>query len=326
MTVDEFPGSVHSLDVLVFTLVLLVLAHTRGSPWKLALAAASLALGLLTEQLSLRLGGTHCHASGIVNVSTCSSANSVFWYIPWVYTGVTCARRLTDERSWAFPLLSGMLFFGLCGVYEAQGPLVGWWRWPAADGLVASGCTIWQAGPLGLDARGLVASPHVMEALGERLFGVPVMAPYFHFAFGWGIAVVYQLTAFKSHALPVLLGPTIALVWDPAMRAVCTAFGASKLAAVCALMLGSTFAALALSAPPQPSPPRDLLLFSIPLLSGTTFALHAIVGAGALREPPELKLFVVTLALCATLLFARSCGLLPRVPIASTATEAKKWA
>ena len=78
MTVDEFPGSVHSLDVLVFTLVLLVLAHTRGSPWKLALAAASLALGLLTEQLSLRLGGTHCHASGIVNVSTCSSANSVF--------------------------------------------------------------------------------------------------------------------------------------------------------------------------------------------------------------------------------------------------------
>ena len=111
-----------------------------------------------------------------------------------VYTGVSCARRLVDERSWSFPLLCGMLFFGICGIYECQGPLMGWWLWPRPDGIVKAGCNIWQAWELGEDARGLVVSPHAAEALAERVHGVPVMAPYFHFAFGFGWAASLLLT------------------------------------------------------------------------------------------------------------------------------------
>ena len=33
----------------------------------------------------------------------------------------------------------------------------------------------------------LVAAQHAYDALYTRMFGVPALAPYFHFAFGWGI-------------------------------------------------------------------------------------------------------------------------------------------
>ena len=40
----------------------------------------------------------------------------------------------------------------------------------------------------------MVTTDHVEEALGERLFGFPILAPYFHSAFGWGIGLALQLT------------------------------------------------------------------------------------------------------------------------------------
>ena len=162
----------------------------RGWP----LAVAGLLLGLVVEHASLRLGGTHCHASSpLLNVSDCSSANSVFYYMPWVYSCVTAARRLVPVRSWCFPPLCGMLFFGMCGVYESQGPLMGWWLWPRADGVVKPGCDIWQHGVPGEDTRGLAVSAHAAAALAGRNFGVPALAPFFHFAFGWGIGLALQL-------------------------------------------------------------------------------------------------------------------------------------
>ncbi|KAL1511757.1 hypothetical protein AB1Y20_005045 [Prymnesium parvum] len=308
----EGDEAILSLDALVLTMCLVTLVHaswTRALP----LAFAGFCLGISIEQASLRLGGTHCHASGIFDFSKCSSGNSVLYYVPWVYAGVTAARRLVSERSWAFPLLCGMLFSGMCGVYESQGPLMGWWAWPPANRVVMPGCAIWQAWELGEDARGLVASPHVAEALEERVFGVPVMALLYHFAFGWGTAVVYQLTRFKSTFVPVLVGPALALLWDPAMRAICYGFGASKLAAVVALLLLSCFVALLLGPPLRPSPPRDLLLFTIPLLNAAFFTRHAIYGAGATVLPPDLKVFVATVAVVATLAYARACGLLSNV-------------
>ena len=120
-----------TLDTLVALMAALTLAHaytTKATP----LALAALGLGLLTEHASLRLGGTHCHASSphLGDISDCSSLNSVLYYLPWVYSCVTLGRRLVDETSWAFPLLTGLLFFGMCGVYECQGPIMGWWLWP----------------------------------------------------------------------------------------------------------------------------------------------------------------------------------------------------
>ena len=135
--------AVYELDALVTVMVALSCWHAhRHGQW--ALALAGLGLGVVTEHASLRLGGTHCHASGALDLSECSSANSVFYYLPWVYACVSLARRLVDERSAAFPLLCGMLFFGMCGVYESQGPLMGWWRWPDVQMVVKAGCGITQ--------------------------------------------------------------------------------------------------------------------------------------------------------------------------------------
>merc|ERR1719424_143356 len=129
------------------------------------LLIAGLGLGAVTEHASLRLGGTHCHQSGIIDISECSSANSVFYYLPWVYACVTLARRLVDENSWSFPLITGFLFFGMCGVYESQGPSMGWWLWPQTDLVVKAGSDITQFGIPAQDSRGLVASQHAYDAL-----------------------------------------------------------------------------------------------------------------------------------------------------------------
>ena len=134
--------AVLELDAVTALMVLLTATHaTKHGAWPLAVAG--LLLGLVVEHASLRLGGTHCHASSrYLNISDCSSANSVFYYMPWVYSCVTAAQRLVPIRSWVFPPLCGMLFFGMCGVYESQGPIMGWWLWPRADWLVKPGCNI----------------------------------------------------------------------------------------------------------------------------------------------------------------------------------------
>lgn len=100
-------------------------------------------LGVVIETLSLRFGGTHCHATGLLNFSECSSANSVLYYGPWVYSCVTSARNLADTKSWSFCIISGALFFVMCGVYEMQGPLSGWWLWPRKDLVVKEGWQGW---------------------------------------------------------------------------------------------------------------------------------------------------------------------------------------
>merc|ERR1712166_1534352 len=94
--------------------------------------------------------------------------------------------------------ISGALFFGMCGVYEMQGPLNGLWLWPTKEGLVKANWNLWQFGELEHDKRGLVAHPHVIEALAERWCGFPTLAPSFHFAFGWGIAFAMQIGGFPS--------------------------------------------------------------------------------------------------------------------------------
>ena len=120
--------AIMELDALVLFMTVAVTLHAVYNK-NTKLLLAGFILGYLTETLSLRWGGTHCHASGILNFSDCSSANSVFYYVPWVYSGITCGRRLVDERSASFPFVCGLLFFGMCGIYECQGPSVRWWLW-----------------------------------------------------------------------------------------------------------------------------------------------------------------------------------------------------
>ena len=302
------------LDLLVLVMGVLTCVHAhRHGQWSLAIAGFF--LGLVTEHLSLRLGGTHCHASGLLDVSECSSLNSVAYYLSWVYACVSLARRLVDEKSWAFPLLCGMFFFGFCGVYESQGPLMGWWRWPDADLLVKAGCTTTQFGIPAADTRGLVASQHAYDALATRVHGVPALAPYFHFAFGWGIAVAFQLVRFSptvgATVFSVLAGPAIALLWDPPVRFLDALLGASQAEAAPFIMLLSFLLPLLLGAPLRvDAQPADPLLFAIPLCNELFFLQHALVGRGAAVLPPSLKLLVLGIATVATAAYARAAGII----------------
>jgi len=313
----QFPpiggGSVvYELDLLVAAMTSLTLWHAAFSNNHM-LALAGLGLGVVTETLSLRLGGTHCHASGLLNLYPCSSLNSVVYYLPWVYSCVTLTSRLTDTTSWTFPLCCGLLFFSMCGPYESQGPMMGWWLWPRADMLVKPGWVGWQLGAPGADERGLVASAHAYEALSVRAFGVPALAPYFHFAFGWGIATAFQAQA--KWALPggaftpVLLGPALGLLWDPPIRIVYWLLGANKLAAAMSIMATALALVFFAGAALKARPPRDLLLFAAPALNGLFFLSNALLGRGRSALPGELKLFVLCVVSCATVAYARAAGL-----------------
>ncbi len=336
MSVWVFPplAPIWHLDVLVLLMCSFTVYHAYTETDKnqrkenFVLMLTATLLGLFTEHASLRFGGTHCHASGLINFSECSSANSVMYYLPWVYGCITTARALTRKNPWMFKYLTAMLFFGLCGVYEMQGPLMGWWLWPQADGIIKPGATLWQFGDPGNDSRGMVTTGHVAEALGERIYGFPPMAPYFHSAFGWGIAVALQLTVpsfsgkssssktmtggtFAALIGSVLLGPALGMSWDPIIRVLKNYVGASKAMAVPAVM-GLAFVVPlllgTLDAAPSTLTMRNACLLIVPLLNHSYFVHNAFFGHGKNVIPGNLKLGVLCVATVSLIVHARAAG------------------
>ena len=320
-------GAVYELDMLVLLMTLLACVHAaRTSQWPLVFSG--LGLGLLVEHASLRLGGTHCHQSGMVDISECSSANSVVYYLPWVYGCVTISRRLMDDRSWAHPLVCGLCFFGMCGIYESQGPLMGWWLWPDTDMVVKAGSEVRQFGVMATDGRGLVASKHAFDALHTRVYGVPALAPYFHFAFGWGIATAFKLFSYRPSwrvaLLCVLGGPAIAMVWDLPIRVLRVLVGADQAAAAQFLMCGSMAAVWLLGPALKRGQTPDPLLFAIVLPNQSYFVYNALFGRGADVLPPPLKLFVTGVAIAATAAYGRGAGMWAATEEAPSVAEAVK--
>ena len=158
-------SSVVKLDVVVTILTVSAILHAVRSskPTEgILLCLSGFLLGLFVEQASLRFGGTHCHAEGLLNFSKCSSFNSVIYYLPWVYVSISSAKILCGKgvSILSFASVAGLLFSGLCAPYELQGPSEGWWLWPRADGIVKEECDIWQYGLAGQDQRGLVTTAH----------------------------------------------------------------------------------------------------------------------------------------------------------------------
>ena len=161
---------------------------------KLSLLLVSLLLGALTEFGAIRLGGTHCHNAGFINFAYCSSANSVVYYGPWMYSSIVSATRLVGSNRWALPWVCGTLTFGMCGIYEMQGPNMRWWKWPVEPGH-ASGKGGWivrfdDSMLTGLDMitksfwqleakEAHIISDHAGDALRERIFSLdqPVERP-----------------------------------------------------------------------------------------------------------------------------------------------------
>lgn len=234
-------------------------------------------------------------------------------YAPWIYTTVTCARRLAhNDASPTIVAFAGALSFFMCGPYELQGPLMGWWLWPRPDGLVKEGSTLWQIGEPAADTRGLVVAPHALDALEERVFGVPVMAPYFHAAFAVGIAGMGLTTAFRWPVLATAVGPMAALLCDPPVRAMRAVLSCKFAAAVPATMVAALVSVL-FAGPALPSRgrvPRDCLLFAVPAIEHTYMLANALLRPlGAAAIPPNLKVLLLATSCMAASAFGRACGL-----------------
>lgn len=202
------------LDVIFASLTCLTLLHAitkRGLFQGIAVVAYLFLHTAAFEHMSLFLGGTHCHASSptLPMITPCSSINSVLFYVPWTYTSVGAARRM-DLRPTAFPFAVGLLQFGFGAVYEMQGPWHRLFNWPDATGAIAESPALeaWEGYPplaFLADAKeqnevatitsGVFrVAHHANGALDERVYMFPLLAPYFHFAFGFGWAAGLALT------------------------------------------------------------------------------------------------------------------------------------
>jgi hypothetical protein len=83
-SIHDIANDIAILDGLSFFLTLLTIWHTiLYTRWEgFRVIATVFLMALMTEQLSVQLGHTHCHADGLVMLSKCSSLNSVLTYVP----------------------------------------------------------------------------------------------------------------------------------------------------------------------------------------------------------------------------------------------------
>ena len=109
-----------------------------------------------------------------------------------------------------------------------------------------------------------VITDHAGAALRERVWdlndtaapGLPVMAPYFDMAFGWGVGAVLWLAPGLGMATCVLLGPLVALSWDLPVRVLEEGMGVDK-------------------------------AFSVPLIMGLSVGLPLLLMRGGVRRQPQ---------------------------------------
>lgn len=303
--------SIFELDVLVALMCCAAFLHAILHH-NMILVLVAAVVGYWVEFMSIRFGGTHCHAEGSLNFSECSSFNSVFYYVPYIYCGITAGRRLMDENSLSFPFICGLLFFG---IYECQGPMMRWWIWPGPDRVVLPDSSLQQYGEIGQDSRGVVVSQHASVPLSFRVYEIPVMALYFHIAFGWGIATAFQIVGFGGsqlkHLLVIVLGPALAMLWDLPVRLFTSVFGASPYAATISVVLVCIFIAFLLGEPKKDlgTGHKDWLLFASPLISTLYFLHNALVGRGSSIFPSDLKVFMVSVAMVTITAYARATSL-----------------
>lgn len=317
LDVAKVDPDIVELDIVVAVMTLITLIHAVTYQHKTFFVLLVL-MAHVVEQSSIRLGGTHCHKPGVLNVGVCQSANSVWLYIPWFYSAFHAAMRMVRKGFSAVrgALLAGCFSFAFCGAYEMQGPILKWWQWPDAEKITSYGVSLWQLEP-DPQGRGLLVSDHANAALLERVFEFPVTAPLYHVAMLIGLVQALQLTHL-SLSLDQLkpantlfafffIGP-LALLWDLPVRFLEWG-GVSKFVSAPCIML------LVLLVPvfTQPSQPRkrkslrvesDFLLFSIPLINSTFLCSRFWMYPGIV--PPDLYMMCVSLTVIALLAHFRA--------------------
>lgn len=217
---------VWEVDAVVLLFSMLTLAHAIKNQGK-ALWFAALLGGTIQEQVSIRTAGTHCHHSGFVDISICSSGNSVLVYAPWVYSTIWGAKRMVlgpasnaciATLSWSsrfsFAAWSGLLSGLLFWPYEMQGPIAKLWRWPAEDGVILPKDFVkdFPFARANDPSKGLSAIPEVVGDLGfsTQVYGFPIHAILWDMANGFGVgASIALLPSFPYAFHTVVLGPIL---------------------------------------------------------------------------------------------------------------------
>ena len=180
------------------------------------------------------------------------------------------------------------------------------------NGVVKLGSTFQQFGELADDTRGMVVTPHAMDALADRIYEIPVLAPYFHMACGWGVALAFQIVGFDrsllQHLIPAFLGPALAMLWEPPLRLTMYILGANIFSVAPTIWLTALMIVLLAGPRLKYNSRRDSLLLFIPLLNTTFFLYQAIFGRAADVIPGNLKVVLVSLSVVALAAYSRASG------------------
>jgi hypothetical protein len=290
---------IEELDV-IFTLetgICLMHALGSGHGFNIQLIYSAVAMGFLLEETAIQIGGTHCHTSSpYINIAQCSSLNSVLFYVPWIYCGILTTLKLSSSpKHWAMPLLAGMIFFGFGATYELQAPFRGWWFWPNSLG-VAIG-------------NNVIAVPHVVDALSDTLWGTPLMTIYFHSAIGGAIMLLLQFVNFKHPFVVSVFAPIAGLLWNIPVKGLLILFPTLKKSFIIPLiMIFNSYMALLAGPGLSVNPPRDSLLLLVPVVHHGFFIYTALCRDARGYVPPDVKLFLVLVAILSTLMHMRACG------------------
>jgi len=150
---------------------------------------------------------------------------------------------------------------------------------------------------------------------------VPVLAPYFHMAFGWGISVaflVWEKVGKTDSPLIIpfvtLLGPAFGMAWDPALRILELISGGgqgARPAAAATIMVGSVVWTCFIKGDglvkQKKGGKKDWVLFAICLANSGFFSSMCFFST---VHNANLKLVIFSIAVMCVGIFGRGCGVM----------------
>ena len=213
-----------------------------------------------------------------------------------------------------------LLYILTCSLFAA-GPGLGWWTWPDEQGVVKEDFSPGWVSFLQPDLpENLVSSALVIEALESRWYGVPVLAIYFHMAFGFGVSsaiLLFDRLFHRRHSIAIvpfvtLAAPGITMVWDPAVRLLEKFSGggsAARPVAAGAIMVSSVLFPCFIFGDGlkkrKKGEAKDCTLFAICLCNQVFFSTTCFLSN---VHNPQLKIVVFAISAMSVSLFARGCG------------------
>ncbi len=174
-----------------------------------------------------------------------------------MYTCWTVGNRANIQNKWKKAALVGILHILFCIIYEITGINSGWFTWGTE-----------------------------ISALQTRVFGMPIMAVAFHYAFGFCLSLNIDLfrsnTFFKRYLYGFILIPLMALLFD-IPTTLFELIGISRIPVVLSIFLLSILFVFSAEKSTTQNLSNDYIIFIIPL----TFTLYILYKNMTSKNPME---------------------------------------